>query len=251
MSKMKPLFLFAVVAGAMLFASVSTSAQTTAIVTGNGNCLIAGADRGLYVFKCTDGGIRYNIRDGKIMVDNDTRCLDHGVVRGANPGNDQRHVKFVGCHGGDSQVWYLHKATSPNDVAGLIQNKANPDVCLNIEGGNDKPGTRVLVWGCGFRGAGANERFYIGGKMTSTQFAGLEPAIKNILNGGGSVTMTNGARMVAAGGGNMVAAGAGNMVAAGAGNLASTAAGSMVAAGGGNLAAEIIRQSQGTGFRRN
>src|SRR5437870_3170573 len=105
MLKMKLLFLFVFVAGVMVFASMAASAQTTAIVTGNGNCLIPGGDRGIYVFKCTDGGVRYTIKDGRIMT-SDGMCFDHGVVRGTNPGNDQRHVKLVACHGGASQIGF-------------------------------------------------------------------------------------------------------------------------------------------------
>lgn len=210
-------------------ASIAASAQNTAILTNNNNCLIPDGNRQVKVFKCTDGGVRYTISGGVIKT-SDGYCFDHGIPLNQNGGD--RGVKLVRCHGGTSQTWWV---ITSGRGAGLIQNAANWQVCLNIEGGNDSPGARLIVWPCGFNNPGNNERFFIGGKMTSAQLAGQKVDVKTALSFGRAVTFDNGTRMVAAGGGNMVAAGAGNMVAAGGGNVLPTAGGNMVAAGSLNL----------------
>lgn len=208
------IFVMAFVAVAFVVGASSTArAQDTAIVTYNNNCLIPDANRVVRVFKCTDGGIRYTIRNGVIKTP-DNYCFDHSIPRGQNGGD--RSVKLVRCHGGQSQVWYVIKL---GPGTGLIQSAANADVCLNIKSGNDAPGGELIVWPCGFNRPANNEYFFIGGKMDWKQFGGLDASARNALNSGKGITYNNGVRMVAAGAGNMVAAGAGNMVAAGAGNL--------------------------------
>jgi hypothetical protein len=143
----------------------------------------------------------------------------------------------VPCHNGKSQVWYFMTSGKNINVA---QNAANTDVCMNIEGGNDRPGTRLLVWNCGFGNTSPSERFYLGGKLNSAQLRQIPQSTLNTLAKGGSAIYSNGLRLVAAGGGNMVAAGGGNMVAAGGGNMVAAGGGNMVAAGGGNIAASLI-----------
>jgi Ricin-type beta-trefoil lectin domain len=227
-------------AALMLLPATSASAANydfaAAIVTENNNCLIPGGDRGIYVMKCTQGGARYSIVDGRVRTA-DGLCFDHGVVKGSNPGNNARHIKLVPCHSGKSQVWYF--MTSGTNV-NLAQNAANSDVCMNIEGNNDRPGTRLLVWNCGFNRTGPGERFYLGGRVSANQLRQIPQSTINKLATGGSAMYPNGVRLVAAGGGNLVAAGGGNLVAAGGGNLVAAGGGNIVAAGGGNLVNSLI-----------
>lgn len=254
MTKARFLFFPFAIAILLIVAASGAKAQSTAIVTENNNCLIPDGSRFVRVFKCSDGGIRYTINRGYIRT-SDNYCFDHGVVRGSNPSNDQRAVKLVPCReGNQSQVWYV--ITSGRGT-GLIQNAVNPDVCLNIEGGADRPGSRVLVWPCGFNNPAANERFYIGGPMSSSQVSMLPQAARTAVSSGGTVTFNNGARIVAAGAGNIVAAGAGNIVAQGAGNIVAQGAGNIVAQGAGNLintsaiANGVSSSVSGVGFRVN
>jgi hypothetical protein len=218
-------------AGMLLFGSATaTRAQSydAAILTNNNNCLIPDGNRVIRVFKCTDGGARYNITDGRVRT-SDGYCFDHGVARGMDPARSDASVKLVRCHGGASQQWYF-MSSGPNKY--MAQNAANTNVCMDIESGNDSPGTRLLVWNCGFSQGKANQKFYPGVTLSAqarTIMFGLIPqSAQSAINSGGGATFNNNARIVAAGAGNIVAAGAGNIVAAGAGNI--------VAAGAGNLA---------------
>lgn len=217
-------------AGLLLFGSASTTraqSYTAAILTNNNNCLIPDGNRNIRVFRCTDGGARYNITDGRVKTA-DGYCFDHGVARGMDPARSDNSVKLVQCHGGASQQWYF-MSSGPNRY--MAQNAANTNVCMDIEGGNDSPGTRLIVWNCGFSQGKPNQKFYPGVALSSqarnVMFSMVPSSAQNAVNSGGGATFSNGARIVAAGGGNIVAAGGGNIVAAGGGNI--------VAAGGGNL----------------
>lgn len=249
MHKRNSICLATLTAAMLTFSSMAIQAAaydyTAAIVTENNNCLVPGGDRAIYVMKCTEGGARYSIVDGRVRTA-DGYCFDHGVVKGANPGNGARQVKLVPCHSGKSQQWYF--ITSGKNL-NLAQNAANTDVCMNIEGGNDRPGGKLLVYNCGFGHTAANERFYLGGKLNSAQRNQLPPSLVGQLNGGGSATYGNGVRLVASGGGNLVAAGGGNLVAAGGGNLANAGGMNLVAAGGGNIVASLIG-NDGAGLKR-
>lgn len=227
----------------VVIASTTASAQDTAIVTNNNNCLIPDGNRLVKVFKCTDGGIRYTIRNG-IIKTSDNYCFDHGIPRGQNGGD--RSVKLVRCHGGLSQTWWI---TKDGPGKGLIQNAVNPDVCLNISGGNDAPGGQLIVWPCGFNRPGNNEYFFIGARITPYQFSLQKPEVQTALSRGLTVTFNTGARMVAAGGGNMVAAGGGNMVAAGGGNMVAAGGGNLIGNDGSTIAAAALALAKGAGFR--
>jgi hypothetical protein len=223
---LKRVLVLALLVGAVQFIGISgAAAQSVAILTYNNHCLIPDSNRNIRVFNCSDGGVRYTLNRGTIRTA-DNLCFDHGIPLGQNSGD--RTVKLVRCHGGKSQEWWVTRS-------GLIQNAVNWEVCLNIKGGSDSPGGELIVWPCGFNNPATNERFFTGGTINSSQFAGLPPQVQNALRQGNSITFNNGTRMVAAGAGNMVAAGAGNMVAAGGGNIVPTAGGNMVAAGSLNL----------------
>lgn len=219
-----------VVAGVLLFAPAPAAAQT-AIVTNGGNCLIPDGNRSIRVFSCSSGGARYRVIDGRIMTA-DNYCFDHGVPQRANfRVNNQ--VTLVRCHGGKSQVWYFI-ADGPS--RGLVQNAANPEVCLNIPSGNDASGTQMIVWGCGFNRPDRNEVFYLGAGMRHSDVAHFMRADENrIVQNGGQITKASGLRIVGAGNGNIVAAGGGNIVAAGGGNIVAAGGGNMVSAGNSNL----------------
>jgi len=222
---------------ALLFgAAFAAHGQSFAIVTQNNNCLIPGSDRAIYVMKCSGNTpVRYRISDGRIST-SDNYCFDHGVSKGTRSVAPYNYVKLVGCHNGKSQQWNV---ATDNRNTGIFQNALNTDVCLNIEGGNDSPGGRVIVWQCGWysgvnpSGPSRNERFLIGTTWrgpTGTSLLAMGPSVQEAINaakGGGAATLSNNVRLIGNDGSTMVAAGAGNMVAAGAGN--------MVAAGGGNI----------------
>jgi hypothetical protein len=186
--------------------SAAAQSYDAAIVTERNNCLIPDGNRQIRVFKCTDGGARYYIDNGRVRT-SDGLCFDHGVPRGTRATNQNAGVSLVPCHGGSSQVWYFMRDGVNVNMA---QNAANTDVCLNIEGGNDSPGSRVLVWPCNFGRSQANERFYLGGKLSPAQVAQLPSQVRNLTSG--SYIFPSGARLVAAGAGNLVAAGGGNLV---------------------------------------
>ena len=225
----------------LVVASAATGTRARAqfnegIVTNNNNCLLPDGNRKITVFSCTQQGARYDIANGFIKTQ-DNLCFDHGIVRGNNTGDlNARRVGLAPCHGGQSQVWYAFQN-------GLVQNAANPDVCLDISGGNDAAGGAVIVWRCSANANGSpspNQRFYLGKGGVSIallQAAGLAANGVAALNSGRSLILNNGARVVPTGGGHMVAAGGGNMVAAGGGNILSNANAGMVAAGAGNLLA--------------
>lgn len=222
---------------AILFgAAFAAHGQSFAIVTQNNNCLIPGNDRAIYVMKCSGNApVRYRINDGRIST-GDNYCFDHGTARGTRSVAPTNYVKLVPCHGGRSQQWNY---ATDNRNTGVFQNAINSDVCLNIEGGNDSPGARVIVWQCGWysglnpSGPGRNERFLIGTTWigpSGTSILALGSSVRDAINAakrGGAATLSNNVRLIGNDGSTMVAAGAGNMVAAGAGN--------MVAAGAGNI----------------
>lgn len=231
------MFLLVAVASLMVFASVAANGQSVAIVTENNNCLIPDGNRNIMVFKCTDGGIRYTVDNGFIKTA-DGYCFDHGVSYNMTPNNSNAGVKLVRCNSGNkSQQWYI---IGSGRGVGLVQNAVNPKVCLNISGGNDRPGGQVIVWGCGYNNPGANERFYFGGAMSASQRRNIPYAGQVNVNKGGSLTFSNGTRMVAAGGGNIVAAGAGNMVAAGGGNIVAAGAGNLIGLDGSTLVNRLV-----------
>jgi hypothetical protein len=236
MFRVKFLVMALVMAGAVFAASTTTSAQSIAIVTERNNCVMPDGNRELRVYNCKTGAFRYNVNAGVISVPEGPRglCFDHGTVRGTRSTAPTNYVKLVACHGGQSQVWYIH-------ANGLVQNAANPDVCLNIEGGNDREQGRVIVWPCGYRNPGSNEKFYFGGKVSLFSLRDdVTRDAYNHMNNGGVVHFTNGVRMVAAGGGNMVAAGAGNMVAAGAGNAVPTGGGNLIGLDGSTVVFKLV-----------
>lgn len=237
MSKIKFLIIAAVMVVAMFAASPKAAyGQSIAIVTQGSNCLMPDGNRHIRVYKCPDGAVRYNVRAGVISVPEGSTglCFDHGTARGTRSVAPTNYVKLVPCHGGASQTWFI----SEN---GLVQNAANTDVCLNIEGGNDRPNGRVIVWPCGFKSPGSNERFYFGGKVPLFSLRDdITPATYSHLNKGGSADFSNGVKMVAAGGGNMVAAGGGNLVAAGAGNVVPTAGGRLIGLDGSTLIFRLV-----------
>jgi len=222
----KVLTLMMIVLGSVMFVS-SANAQSVAIVTQNNNCLIPGPDRFVKVMKCTDGGIRYTISNGFICTADDY-CFDHQIP--LNAGSGDRRVRLVKRDPkNQSQVWWVNKTN------GLIENAKNWRVCLNIEGGNDNPETKVIVWPCGFNNPGNNEKFLIGARITYDQFTKLDTGVRTALGGKRTVSFNNGTRLMFAGGDVIMAAGPSGMVAAGGGNVVPTAGGSMVAAGSLNL----------------
>src|SRR5437868_9398384 len=158
MSKIKFL-LFPAAIALLIIVSAGTGKAQMAIVTENNNCLIPDGSGYINVASCTNGGDKYSIVSGIIKTAQNT-CFDHGIPRGTSPANNSgRYVKLVPCRAGNqSQVWYIINSGAN---VGLIQNAVNPDVCLNIEGGNDRAGGRLVVWGCGFNHPAANERFYV------------------------------------------------------------------------------------------
>src|ERR1043166_3234084 len=210
-----------------MFSAVTANAQFgAAIVTEQNNCLVPDGNRTVRVFPCKFGGARYNIYNG-IVKTADNFCFDHKVPPGTSPRNvDDPSVILYKCNGTKTQVWYFIRAGRGK---GLVQNAANPEVCLNIEGGNDSQGSRIIVWPCGYNNPAANEKFYVGERVGLSDVAklNLSPNVMRALANGGVATFSNGNRLIGQDGATMVAAGAGNMVAAGAGN--------MIAAGAGNL----------------
>src|ERR1043166_473524 len=149
--------------GLTAFSATAANAQFgAAIVTENNNCLIPDGNRTIRVFPCKFGGARYNIYNGVIKT-GDGLCFDHGVPRGTNPSSTDPSIRLVQCHGGKSQVWYFIQSGAGK---GLVQNAVNPDVCMNIEGGNDSQGARLIVWPCSYNNPARNERFYVGERVS-------------------------------------------------------------------------------------
>ncbi len=241
-----PLHTLALVAcciGALAIARPASAQYAGALVTFGNHCVLpyeglAYRKVAVRVNACSQQGGRYSIINGVVRT-GDGLCMDHQVSSSMTPTATNDGVILVPCADVASQKWYFM-------MNGLAQNAANTKVCLDIEGGNDVAATRLIVWPCDFKSdyqntecakgssAGncpkANQRFFVGNGALSTAslaLAGLSATAQTTLTNGGSLTFSDGMRIVAGGAGNIVAAGGGNIVAAGGGNI--------VAAGGGNI----------------
>jgi len=246
--KLKSILLSLIAVGGLtVFSAASANAQYgAAIVTENNNCLIPDGQRTVRVFKCRDSGTRYNIYNGRIKT-GDGLCFDHKVPPGTHPSRvEDPSVVLYKCTGDKSQTWYFIQ-DGPGKK--LVQNARNPDLCMNIEGGNDSPGARLIVWPCGYKNPAPNERFYVGERVTidMVRAAGFSPQSVSQLQNGGALVFSGARRLIGQDGATMIAAGAGNMVAAGAGNLIGQD-GATVKAGGlgrliGNDGAGVVGQN--------
>ncbi len=259
MKNTKLLLLTAIMLGVMFMGASPADAQENrlAMLTPGNNCIMPDGNRFMYVYKCTSGGpFQYVITNGYIRT-SDKYCFDHGISRGTSVRGAGMYLRLIKCEdgtltNGTSRQWFIGKT-------GQIQNALNTDVCLNIEGGNDREGGRLIVWPCGFGNPGWNEKFNFGASVPVESLRPRAPAstfsprserdaynrkvaaferVKSHINSGGSATL-GGYQMVAAGGGNMVAAGGGNMVAAGGGNILPTAGGNLIGLDGSTLRPSI------------
>lgn len=214
------------------------AAQSGAIVTSNNHCVIPDGSRAMRVYACSQGGARYYIANGVVKTA-DNFCMDHRVAKGVNPAAANDGVILLPCNGSATQTWYFMTSGANQFMA---QNAGNPAVCLNIEGGNDNPGTRLIVWPCGFGHAAANEKFYPGGTVSGTSGLALlsqilPPNAYKAVTSGGMATFSNGARIVAQGAGNIIAAGSPSFVTQQGAGIVAQGAGNLMADGGASLRA--------------
>jgi hypothetical protein len=64
-------------------------------------------------------------------------------------------VQIYACDGRTHQRWFY-------DDKGRLRPLSTPNLCLNVDGGSDRNGAKMIMWACG---DGNNAKFYRDGKL--------------------------------------------------------------------------------------